>query len=152
MIEFLSVKQINALRQQSGNTAKRGTFNAVLEVEPKNFVPDQVALLEDDGKTYTIQAAIDRENLLVSFVFNIPRDKLQGESYISPNPLDKTTTYVVMMVATSEAVVVYIGQTGFVQFNYLPGERRIEGDFDFRCLKGKKFTGSFNVYEEGGMQ
>jgi hypothetical protein len=146
MFEFPTAKQMKAVGERSAHSEKRGVFRAELEVEPKNFIPDYVNH-SADGQTYVVQAIIDREDLLISFVINIPRDTEQGICYVNPNPLDKKTVYAVMLSVASDSVKLYIGGSGFVKFKYSSSERRIEGEFEYICLQGKTFKGDFDVYE-----
>ncbi|MBZ9784247.1 hypothetical protein K9857_22180 [Pseudomonas sp. REP124] len=129
-------------------TNRLGSFTATLEVEPFDYKAQFGYLRLDDLKKYNIQAYIDSPERMFNFAIFLPRGAVEGTVRVSTNPYSDTTAYAVYLAAFDGGIKFFIGSSGFVKYKYYPAEARIEGDFEYRCVLGKIFKGSFNVNEE----
>lgn len=135
------------LKEQQNND-RLGTFTATLEVSPFDFKADVAYLHYDDPKRYNLLADIDTPEHFYSFGMFIPRNAEEGTIRVSTNPYSETTVYVAYLAAVDGGLKFFIGASGFVNYQYFPAERRIQGQFEYRDVLGKTFKGAFNVHEE----
>ncbi|CAI8709191.1 putative Lectin_legB domain-containing protein [Pseudomonas sp. IT-P12] len=147
MLVIPTIAERQNLKKQLNNN-RLGTFTATLEVTPFDFRADVAHLHYDDLKRYNIQAYIDTPDHLYSFGMFIPRNAEEGTIRVSTNPYSETTVYVAYLAAVDGGLKYFIGASGFVNYQYFPAERRIQGQFEYRDVLGKTFKGAFNVHEE----